>query len=152
VSVYLGLALLLRARLALALGLSREAQRDIRALLRRPESSFMALGRALQACWHAARGERLPAISLLQSAIPTLIEHGVGLFAIAARQRCAALIGDRASEQAALDALRERGVRAPERLIESLLPLPSAAPSRAEHCHARHRARRLARRTSANSA
>jgi tRNA A-37 threonylcarbamoyl transferase component Bud32 len=123
---YFPLALALRARLALALRLPREAERSIRALMRRSEICAKELGKALKACLLAARGERQQAIVLLQSAIPGLTECGAGLFAIAARHRLAILSGDRALEQAALDTLRERGVRAPEKLVDALLPLRAA--------------------------
>jgi hypothetical protein len=126
--------LLLRAgaacRLALALGRQREAERSIRALLRRPERCAKELGRALEACLHAARGERQHAILLLEAALPGLNHCGLGLYAIAVRHRLSVLSGDAASELSALEERQERGVRVPHRFLDALLPLrPCAAPA-----------------------
>jgi serine/threonine protein kinase len=118
------IALILRARCALGAGLLTQAERDIRRLLRRREMWVVAIGHALEASLLAARGERTRALRMLEVAIAGLAEGDLGLYAAAARFRLAELRADSQGQQLVHDELIARSIRAPERLVSSLLPFP----------------------------
>ncbi len=82
------------------------------------------MGNVLSASLLLARRDRTRAISVLEQTTPRLSREGLGLFALAARHRLAVLKREPAAEQAALDEFTARGVRASERFVQALLPLP----------------------------
>jgi hypothetical protein len=115
------LALILRVRVGLAAGRRVEAMRDVRLLEKRAERWAMALGDAFRASL-LAKEDPNRAEALLLRAIAELDHWELGLYAIAARYRWAELKNDASCMRDALENLRARGVHAPRRLIDSLLP------------------------------
>jgi hypothetical protein len=126
VSVYRLTDTIFRARVALTLRRLSTASRDIRRLLRSTEAWAVAVGRALHGCLLVARGELGPAAAAFRVAVRSLDAWNVNLYAAAARYRLARVEDDSRAELAAVDELLHHGVRAPSRLIASLLPIPKS--------------------------
>jgi hypothetical protein len=114
---------MLRTRIGLTARRFADAERDIRSLERRTEGWAVALGHAFRSCLLASTGKPREAARLLERAIVGLQKWDLGLYVYAARWRLAELNSDAPGLEALLGELGDpRSVRAPERLVGSLLP------------------------------
>jgi hypothetical protein len=126
ISIYFLTDTIFRARAALALGRHSKAAGAIRSLQGRTEQWAAAIGGALHGCLLAARGQTREAAVALRNAVQSLDAWNLCLYAAAARYRLARVEDDLRGQMAAVREFERRGVRAPARLIASLLPMAAS--------------------------